>query len=423
MKSLLQITFLAFLIVQTLCVFSQPDYGYGLPSYSGIEGFGFETKGGEGGQIVRVTNLNKSGEGSLAKAIGMDEPRIVVFEVAGVIDLEESVLRINHPFITIAGQTSPNPGITIIKGGISITTHEVIIQHIRVRPGEAGHKKKDGWEIDGIATSQGAYKVIIDHCSASWATDENISASGPRFEGANVEEWRKNTSHKILISNCIIAEGLSNSTHAKGEHSKGSLIHDNTTEIAIVNNLYASNVRRNPFFKGGAQGIVVNNYIFNPGREAVHYNLSPAEWEGHKYVTGKMTVEGNVIEFGKDIPKTAKAATFRGPVEVYWEDNKVIANREGVKLDGTHTLMEKRPVWPNGFSPKSSIQVIDLVLKNAGARPWNRDEIDKRIVLQVENKTSKIINSEKEVGGYPIVKPVYQKFKPNDWDLIKLVKK
>lgn len=155
--------------------YTQNSNDFGLPVNSKVSGFGFETKGGEGGEIVRVTNLNKSGKGSLAEAINKNKPRIVVFEEAGVIDLEESVLRIENPFITIAGQTATSPGITIIKGGISISTHEVIIQHIRVRPGEAGHKKKDGWEIDGIATGQGAYNVIIDHCSASWATDENIS--------------------------------------------------------------------------------------------------------------------------------------------------------------------------------------------------------------------------------------------------------
>ena len=116
-----------------------------------------------------------------------------------MIDLEKSALRIKTPNITIAGQTAPSPGITIIKGGIYISTHEVIIQHIRVRPGEAGQKKKAGWEVDGIATGQGAYNVIIDHCSVLWATDENISASGPRFSGANLEEWRRNTSHKVLV--------------------------------------------------------------------------------------------------------------------------------------------------------------------------------------------------------------------------------
>jgi hypothetical protein len=65
----------------------------------------------------------------------------VVFEVAGVIDLEGSTLQISNPYITIAGQTAPSPGITIIKGGISIRTNDVILQHIKVRPGEAGHRK------------------------------------------------------------------------------------------------------------------------------------------------------------------------------------------------------------------------------------------------------------------------------------------
>ena len=137
-------TFLLLFLLQTIVSFSQQETEFGLPAFSGVEGFGFETKGGAGGEIVRVTNLNKSGEGSLAAALEMEGPRIVVFEVGGVIDLEKSSLGIRNPNITIAGQTAPNPGITLIKGGIGIATHEVVIQHIRVRPGEAGHKKK-GW--------------------------------------------------------------------------------------------------------------------------------------------------------------------------------------------------------------------------------------------------------------------------------------
>lgn len=392
-----------------------------LPNNDNVAGFGFNTQGGVGGTIVKVTNLNKSGEGSLAAALDKKGPRIVVFEVAGVINLEKTVLQIRNPYVTIAGQTAPNPGITIIKGGISIRTHEVIIQHIRVRPGEAEQKKKSGWEIDGIATTQGAYNVIIDHCSVTWATDENISPSGPRFEGENVEEWRENTSHKILISNCLIAEGLSMSSHAKGEHSKGSLVHDNTTEIAIVGNLYASNMRRNPFFKGGSQGIVVNNYIANPGGAIIHYNLSPQEWEGHDWVTGKMSVVGNVIELGKDSRDGISTGHFRGPIEVFWKDNTVISGMN--KLSGSHTLVDKKPVWPNGFSAQKSGKVKEWVLKNAGAFPWNRDTIDARIIEQVKAGTNRIIDSEKEVGGYPQYKPVFQKFNPEEWDLEKMIKK
>ena len=414
----IKIVLLCFFAVQLF-----PGFSQNIDIYSNnISGFGFDTKGGVDGKIIRVTNLNSAGEGSLAAAIQQTGARIVVFEVAGVIDLKESVLQIKKPFITIAGQTAPAPGITLIKGGLLITTNEVIVQHIRVRPGEAGHKKRAGWEMDGITTSKGAYNVIIDHCSVSWGTDEGISASGPRFDGKNVDEWRKNTSHKIVISNCIIAEGLNHSTHSEGKHSKGTLVHDNTTEIAIVGNLYVNNERRNPFFKGGAQGIVVNNYIYNPGGGVIHYRLAKHEWRGHKPVTGKMSVEGNLIEFGKDTPKNAAAGNFSGPVELFWKDNRVVSKVKK-ELRGSYTLVEKYPVWPEGFSACSSAKVKERVLSSAGACPWARDETDKRIIEMVKNKTGRIIDSESQVGGYPKILPVFQKFSIDEWDFTRFVKK
>ena len=72
-----------------------------------------------------------------------------MFEVAGVIDLGKRTMSITSPYVTVAGQTAPSPGITLIKGGIGIQTHDVILQHLRVRPGEAGAAKKSGWEVDG----------------------------------------------------------------------------------------------------------------------------------------------------------------------------------------------------------------------------------------------------------------------------------
>jgi pectate lyase len=422
-----------FLFLLTICFLFLPYQGctqtsrealnYGLPVLPGVTGFGLDTKGGQGGKIIRVTNLNREGNGSLSEAIQSDGPRIIVFEVAGVIDLERKSLHIQNPFMTIAGQTAPYPGITLIRGGIGIVTHDVILQHIKVRPGEAEQEKKSGWEVDGIATAGGAYNVIVDHCSATWSTDENLSASGPRFDGADVNEWRNNTSHKVVFSNCIIAEGLSNSTHSKGEHSKGSLIHDNATEILIIGNLYACNVQRNPLFKGGVQGLVINNYIFNPGNAAVHFGLVPQEWEGHEWITGKMGVEGNVIEYGPDTRSKMAAGSFRGPVELYWKDNKIIAGTEITELSGNFTRVENRPFWPQGFTAMPVDKVKESVLANAGAFPWKRDEIDKRIIAGAMDETGSIINSEKEVGGYPVIKPVYRKFNENEWDLITLIKK
>lgn len=393
-------------------------------AFEGAMGWAATTQGGRGGKIIKVTTLKKEGDGSLKEAIETNEPRIIVFEVGGIIDLEMTSIIIKNPYMTIIGQTAPDPGITIIKGGMSIQTHEIILQHIRIRPGENNQAKKSGWEVDGISTS-GAHHVIIDHCSFSWATDENLSASGPRFEGANVDEWRMNTSHTVTFSNNIIAEGLSNSSHAKGEHSKGSLIHDNTTEIAIITNIFASNVRRSPFFKGGAQGVIVNNYIYNPGFRAIHYNLSNQEWDGHEWVTGKMTVIGNVLEKGMDSHKHLPYGQFHGPVDIYWDDNQVLG--EQIKDDriliGDHSLIDTKPVWPLHLEVISSDSVKAHLLEKAGARPWNRDEVDIRIIQEIKEGKNRIIDSEQEVGGYPKALPTFKKFDASGWDIENLIKK
>jgi len=386
----------------------------GASLFPGVSGFGTDTRGGYGGRIISVTTLNRDGIGSLAEAIRAIGPRIVVFEVAGTIDLGWRSLGIVNPYLTIAGQTAPFPGITLIRGGINIGTHDVIIQHLKVRPGEAGREKQSGWEVDGIATVDNAYNVIIDHCSLTWATDENLSASGPQFKGSTPEEWRKNTSHNIVFSNCIIAEGLSNSTHSKGEHSKGSLIHDNVTGMLIMNNLYASNVERNPLFCGGTQGVIVNNYIFNPKEAAIHYAQSDEEWEGRVWIPGKMVVIGNVIEFGPDTRKNLAAGSFRGLVEVFWEDNMLNGGPEAREFSGDFTRLFEVPFWPSGLEFLPSDQVKENILKNAGAHPWQRDEIDSRIVESIRQGNERIINSEKDVEGYPDTKPVFRKYNEND---------
>ena len=232
-------------------------------AFPGAQGWAAHTAGGRGGKVLRVTTLAAEGPGSFVEAVNTKGPRIVVFEVGGVIDLGVKTVSIREPYLTIAGQTAPQPGITLIRGGLDILAHDVIVQHLRVRPGDAGLPKMSGNDFDAISTV-GAHDVIIDHCSLTWATDENLSASGTRFAGDTPAQWREGTSHRITFSNNIIAEGLAHANHAKGEHSKGSLIHDNARDILIVGNLYAQNVERNPFFKGGTQGWVVNNLIYNP---------------------------------------------------------------------------------------------------------------------------------------------------------------
>jgi len=387
---------------------------------SGAWGWAAATPGGRGGQILRVTNLRVSGPGSLREALEADGPRIIVFEVGGVIDLEKNPLSIKNPYVTVAGQTAPAPGITIIKGGIGIQTHDVILQHLRVRPGEAGAAKKSGWEVDAIGTSGGVHDVVIDHCSTSWATDENLSASGERFRGATVEEWRKGTSHRVTISHCIIAEGLDHSTHGKGAHSKGSLIHDNATDIAVIANLYASNGQRNPYFKGGARGVVVNNLIDNPGSAAIHYGLQIGEWGLHPWVAGQIAIVGNVLNHGPDTRAGLALFSTNGtPCEVFLDDNLAFdrAGNPVRSTSGAYTAKDSPPTWPTGLQSIPASEVKQYVLANAGARPWDRDAVDRRIIQQVRDGTGRIPDSEQEVGGYPNPPETRCEFDASQWDL------
>jgi hypothetical protein len=395
-------------------------------AFPGALGWAAETPGGRGGQVIRVTNLNSDGPGSLRAAIETAGARIVVFEVGGVIDLDRRTLVVREPFLTIAGQTAPSPGITVVRGGMDVATHDVIIQHIRIRPGSAGQALSSGWDEDALSTLS-AYNLIVDHCTLTWATDENLSASGPRFTGATPEEWRAGTSHRITYSHNIIAEGLANSTHSKFEHSKGSLIHDNITDILIYGNLYAHNLERSPLFKGGVRGAIVNNLIYNPGQRAIHYNLMAEEWGEQPFQNGQMSVVGNVLRAGQSTPEAIAFMMIggHGDVEYYGRDN-IAVDRIGRQLPmfgryatgGARIIQMRRPpTWPPGLEAMAASEVERYVLRNAGARPWDRDRHDIRVIADTAEGRGQIIDSESEVGGYPVQQTTRRPFNPEDWNL------
>lgn len=384
------------------------------------------TVGGRGGEIVRVTNLDNDGPGSLRDAVAKSGPRIIVFEVGGVIDLEKETLVITHPDITIAGQTAPSPGITLIRGGMDIKTNDVIVQHIRIRPGDNGEPRGSGFAEDSIATTS-AHNLIVDHCSLTWAVDENLSASGPRFTGETPDEWRAGTSRNILYSHNLIAEGLADATHPKFEHSKGSLIHDNVSGLLLYGNLYAHNYERSPLFKGGVHGQIVNNFIYDPGQRAVHYNLQGLEWGDVPFETGRMDLIGNVMRAGQSTAQGLPMLMLGGDgdLAVHARDN-IAVDQWGNPLPqrGRHTTGPARFIdapeampLPPGLPVLPSVAVERYVLASAGARPWDRDNHDVRIFANAAEGRGEIIDSQSEVGGYPVVAPTYRAFDPALWDL------
>jgi len=370
------------------------------PDSFSLSGFA-DTNGGTEGEVVRVTNLSNSGPGSFRHAVEeVNGSRLIVFEVGGVIDLEEQAIVISDPFLTIAGQTAPSPGITLIKGGIKISgTNDVVIEHIAVRPGDAGNVEGSGWAPDGISVNS-SEDVIIRNCSITWAIDEGLTASGPRDPS---------TSRKISFINNIIGQSLHDSSHPKGPHSKGSLIHDFVQDIAVIGNLYAHNYDRNPKFKGSNLGIVVNNVIYNPGVRVIgmSYDTSTPDISN-----SKISVVGNYLLHGQDTPTTKELVWAQTPNlgEAFMEDNVAkktngtsapLVNSEVINLDD-------KPSWPDGLVPLPVNESLDYVLNNAGARPWDRDPIDENIIQSVLQKSGNIIDSQDEVGGYPDYPPTFR---------------
>ena len=424
MQTLLQVIFCVS-IFQAAYVGAQAVPSAAL-SFPGAVGWAAYTPGGRGGQLIRVTNLNAHGPGSFKSAIETRGPRIVVFEVGGVIDLGRTVLEVTEPFLTIAGQTAPSPGVTFIRGGLNVHTHDVIVRHIRIRTGVDGQAKRSGWDPDAFGTVS-AHHVIVDHCTFTWAIDENMSASGPRFKGRSIDEWRAETSHDVTFSNNLAAEGLANASHPKGEHSKGSLVHDNVTNILFYRNIWAHNEERSPLFKGGVRGSVINNLIYNPGTRALHYNLMALEWADRPYQNGQLSAVGNVMRGGYS---TVDKLPFLmlggdGDLEYFGKDN-IAVDKYGEPLPmfgrygETHArLIEaKAPVaWPAGIAVMPARDVETHVLANAGARPWDRDHDDIRVLYYVAEGRGKIIDNEKEVSGYPLQTATRAAFVAMDWDL------
>lgn len=382
--------------------------------------FGADNPGGHGGRVIKVTTLARDGDGSFKSALLAAGPRIIVFEVGGVIDWRMDEVVVTDGRLTVAGETAPSPGVTIIRGSLQISAPDVIVRHIAVRVGDGGDLKQAGAQPDSMTVSgPNARRVLIDHCSASWSIDESLSVSGPRVSGG--------TAGFVTIRNCIVAEALNHSTHPKGPHSKGTLLHDFVQNVALAGNFYASNMNRNPFLKSNTRIFMADNLIYDPGNAAIHFSYAPAEYKviDHAMLPGELTAVGNVMRAGPStyaglkLFSTTPVTTPHGVGILYQDDNRVY-NRDGSLLptggsggaallaEPAITLVEHPLLWPAGFVPLPSEQTEAYVLRNAGSRPRDRNSIDLRILADYAARTSHVIDSQDEVGGYPETPPTHR---------------
>jgi hypothetical protein len=267
----------------------------------------------------------------------------------------------------------------------------------------------------------------VENCTFLWGVDENMSASGPRFAGETTADWRLNTSHDVVFRLNLVAEGLSHASHSKGEHSKGSLVHDNGTGIVFDRNVWAYNVQRSPLVKGGAQVLLVNNLIYSPGIRAVHYNLLASEWLDHPPVVGRITAVGNVLQSGLDSDPALAFLMIGGigDLDYYGRDN-VATGRNGEPLpmfgrygDSVARINERdSPLTSlDGYELLPSAKVEQYLASHVGARPWDRGTEERRVLGNIAARRGNVIDDEKQVAGYPRIPATRAAFNESDWDL------
>ena len=373
-----------------------------LPAFPGAEGWGMYAKGGRGGIVLEVTNLNDSGPGSLREAVMNPHPRIVIFKVSGTIDLQ-SMLEITSPFLTIAGQTAPGDGICLKNFPLHITaTHDIVVRYLRIRPGIASGLK--GSELDGIEIRESS-NVMIDHCTVSWTNDEAVN------------NWHG--SRYVTFQWCIIAEPLHRSVHEKGAHGYGASIggyktsfHHNILSCAVARNVSVAGNNQNPTVMLDIRNCVISNWqhrscdgkplsinlvnnYYKPGPatfKEVERRIARIDFSENMGFSGLWYIEGNFVE----AYPLLSADNWQG----------------GVDYEPGTSEARNRRLTPFEFAPvttQPATEAYESVLQNAGVMVPKRDSWENRIIEQIRTNhfpygNQGIIDSVEQAGGWPELK-------------------
>jgi hypothetical protein len=365
-----------------------------LTAFPGAEGAGRLSQGGRGGAVLKVTNLEDSGPGSLRAAVDAKGPRTIVFDVAGTIALK-TPLKISQGRVTIAGQTAPGGGITLRDQTLVVAADDVIIRFIRSRLGDESKV-----ESDAIWISKGR-RIILDHVSASWSVDETLSASA-RY-GSPDEGF-----FDLTVQWSIISESLRHSVHAKGDHGYGSLIRGGQgSKISFHHNLWANHVARMPRpgnYDGpdkdpvGALIEFRSNVFYNWGKGYAGYDADKAAMVAYNFVD-------NAYVQGPDSEKPVAFNESNSLARAWFAGNSmngVIPTDPwslvtGLQVEG---YRQAGPIDIAPVTPDPAASAYERVLAEAGASVF-RDAVDARVVEGVRARTGAIIDSQSAVGGWP----------------------
>lgn len=395
------------------------------------EGYGRFARGGRGGEVIHVTNLNDSGEGSLRWALCDEKwqtadwkgvPRIIVFDVGGVIELQSRlVIPDNAGNLYIAGQTAPGDGITLINydfGGMG--SSDVVIRDVRVRVGEMNGKSTGGMGLGSCNHS------IVDHCSISWATDEGFSSR---------------SAQNITFQWNIIGESLNNSVHYDGGDRTQTERHAFAASIggytgSFHHNLLINNTGRNWSLAGameqdavtyGGQLDIRNNVVYNWKDRTTDGGVRRLNFVGNYYKAGVVSDDSlHIVSMDGNELGTSDMQMM------YVADNKMVAYNGSVLLNPSDNAWDKgraisggknstnadvrsdTPFFESFVNTQSADDAYKSVIAKVGAggtsvTGW--DYIDSRYINEVTNNKytyvgsrdglKGIIDTQEDVGGYP----------------------
>jgi len=366
-------------------------------AFPGAEGYGRFAKGGRGGDVYVVTNLDDDGAGSLRYGIeNMNGPRTIIFAVSGTIELK-SAINIEKSYLTIAGQTAPGDGICLKDYGLKFNdVHDIIMRYIRIRHGDLNKPDVTG---DDCITTNDVSDIIFDHISVGWGIDA-------------IHDLRRGGNFTLQCS--IYGETLHNSLHYEGvAHSKLGSLREVTNNISLHHNLFHSTFDRHPSLGGGVPDAIIdfrNNLIYNSGGQT---NLGKSQTnvinnyykQGPVTKTDKFPMRIKTKEIGENFPAGFTSGNVYSWSQSYTNDNfsaiqytnsgkYLSTTREAWELPTELVFGDDRPVT------QSASDAYDLVLLHAGASK-SRDACDERIINEVKDGTGFVQDSQDEVGGWP----------------------
>jgi hypothetical protein len=360
------------------------------------EGFGAGAKGGRNGTVLYVTNTDESGPGSLRACIEASGPRTCIFRIGGTIRLDKASLVIRNPFITIAGETAPGGGIAIrngstqIRPSIEIRTNDVIIRHLRLRPGPHSVEACCSGALGMY--SAGARDIMLDHISASWGSDETIDS----------EDASNFTFQWGLVGEPLLSGGPGKRNRAR------NMLFTKGGNLTVHHTLFTTGKFRNPHVKmqiAGSIADIVNNVMYSP------------EWQyvvsfGDEWVHMRANVVGNYKIEGENKKDDHLVHLFEESGlghSIYLHDNYDEPYRTAVgDPDDSVAAPEQRKFIVTTRFPAPDVRTTapqlayEEVLANAGATKPMRDAVDSRLIEDVVKRSGKLLKADPEsVGGWP----------------------